>query len=110
MGIAETCPQTRFLALLDELRDIHVRKNRDYGSGDDRLKNLRACVRLGIPAAQGTAVRLGDKWACIEELIKRRYSTGEGPSVTDESLIDTLKDTAVYSLLLIELLEEEKAL
>lgn len=101
--------QTRFLALLDELHDIHVRKNRDYGGDDDRLKNLRACTRLGIPAAHGTAVRLGDKWARIEELIRRRYTTGDGPSVTDESLVDTLKDMAVYSLLLIELLEAEGA-
>lgn len=91
----------RFYELLDEIAELHSRKNSDYASDTEPLSNLRRCERIGIPAWKGVLVRLEDKWDRTEKVA----SKGEA-AVKNESLIDTLKDTAVYSLLCIILIEE----
>jgi hypothetical protein len=92
----------RFYNILKELADIHSRKNHDY-SGDDPLSNLKLSERMGIPAWKGVLVRMSDKisrlWNC---------SKMEQLEVSDESIIDTLKDLAVYSILCILLYEDSK--
>ena len=93
----------RFYELLEEIAELHARKNSDYATNEEPLSNLKRCERIGIPAWKGIIVRLEDKWDRIEKLAVK----GE-PSVVEETIIDTLKDSAVYALLCIVLLEESK--
>jgi hypothetical protein len=92
----------RFYQLLDELKDLHDRKNADYSEEDDPLSNLRLCELFGIPAWKGVLVRISDKWSRVAQL-----ASGREALVKDESVIDTLKDMAVYALLCIILFEEK---
>ena len=93
----------RFFALLDEMAEIHSRKNSDYAKSEDPLSNLKECEKLGVPAYMGTLIRMTDKFSRITQL-----SNGKKPAVNDEAIEDTLKDLAAYSLLAIILFEENK--
>ena len=89
----------RFYALLEELAELHSRKNHDYAATADPLSNLRMAETFGVPAWKGVLVRMSDKWSRITQLV-----SGKQPK--NESLKDSLLDLAVYSLLTIVLLEE----
>ncbi|KKM24785.1 hypothetical protein LCGC14_1601590 [marine sediment metagenome] len=91
----------RFYELLDEMSNLHSRKNHDY-SGDDPLSNLKSSVEIGIPAWKGILIRLMDKWARLKTFAKK-----ETLEVKDESIKDTLMDNAVYSLLCIIVYEDD---
>jgi hypothetical protein len=100
-------PQTRFHELIAEIVKTHDTKNRDYAdSQSDPLANFRECEDFGIPAYLGVLTRMSDKWKRIKNLARRRYMGRGGPAVADESMLDTLRDLAVYSLICIELIEE----
>lgn len=90
----------RFNKLLEELSELHVRKDHDY-SESKPLSNFNECKSFGIPNWKGALVRMGDKWARIKSIIKK----GDN-QVKDESLIDSLKDLGIYSIITIILLEE----
>ncbi len=92
----------RFYALLEELADLHNRKNQDYSEPGQALGNLLAATRVGITPFLGVAVRLQDKFSRFENLVRKG---GKG-AVVDEKIDDTLRDMAVYSLLAIILWEE----
>ena len=74
----KTYGHPRFYELIEEIKQLHSDKNSDYAT-------------------------MMDKWDRIIKLCNK-----DEPAVKDESIIDTLKDNAVYSLLCIILLEEEK--
>ena len=90
---------TRFYALLEEIAELHSRKNHDYAATTDPLSNLRMAETFGVPAWKGVLIRMSDKWSRITQLV-----SGKQPK--NESLKDSLLDLAVYSLLTIVLLEE----
>jgi len=91
----------KFYQLLEEMADLHSRKNANYTVGQDHFSNIRESERFGIPAWKGTLIRMGDKW-------NRLMSLGNGqPDMVGESMKDTLMDMAVYSLICIILLEEK---
>lgn len=90
-----------FVALIDEIKAIHDSKSHDY-AGTDPLSNLRMCEAFGIPAWKGVLVRLSDKYSRLAQL-----AGGKEPK--HESLRDTLIDNAVYSLLAVNLLDEQGA-
>jgi hypothetical protein len=92
----------RFYKLLEELADLHERKNQNYATSEDPLKNLRECEGLGIEPFKGTLVRLCDKWCRIKNL------AGGVPDLVGESIIDTLRNMAIYALLAIILWEERQ--
>jgi hypothetical protein len=91
-----------FYKLIDELKEIHSRKNHDY-AGKDPLSNLKVSESFGIPAWKGCLIRMSDKWSRITQLANKGESL-----VKDESIIDTLKDLSIYSLLCIILFKEKK--
>lgn len=93
-----------FYELLDDMAELHSRKNHDYAGTSDPLKNLRACVRLDLEPFMGVMVRLQDKWSRLEEFVKSNELM-----VKNESVVDTLMDNAVYSLLAIILYQEQLA-
>lgn len=91
----------RFYEILDEMADLHHRKNNNYAADGDPLSNLRQCEQFGLPAPTGVMVRMGDKWSRLCELMKGKKD------LVGESIKDTLMDMAVYSILQIIVLEEE---
>jgi hypothetical protein len=90
-----------FEKLLAEIQTLHDKKNHDYAKDSDPLSNFRRAEAFGIPAHKGVMVRMSDKWSRIEQL-----SAGKKPE--NESLRDSLIDLAVYSLLAVILLDEQK--
>ena len=88
---------SRFEELTKELVVLHHTKSKDYGTLEDPLQNLREFSLLGI------VIRLNDKMARLKSFVRNGKVF-----VRDESVKDTLKDIAVYSLLAIQLMEEEK--
>ena len=91
----------RFYQLLDEIADLHARKNNNYSADSDPLSNLRFCESFGVPATTGVMVRLGDKFSRLCQLMQGKKD------LVGESIKDTLMDNAIYSLLEIILIEEE---
>ncbi len=92
-----------FYKLLDQMAELHSRKNHDYAGTKDPLKNLRACERISLDPFKGVMVRLQDKWSRLEEFVN-----SGNLMVKQESVIDTLMDNAVYSLLAIILYKERQ--
>ncbi len=97
----------RYYALLEKAAEIHAAKNSDYAdSQSDPLKNFRECERFGVPAFEGTLVRLTDKFMRICNL-HAKAKRGESPAVADEAITDTLLDLANYALIALVLYEEQ---
>lgn len=92
----------RFYQLLDEARDTHNIKQKDYGTDEDPFANVRAGGDFGIPAWVGCMIRANDKMRRIQAFARK----GE---LVNESLRDSLMDLAVYALIGIVLLEQEQA-
>ena len=88
-----------YLQLLDELRALHVRKAADYGRGADPLANVRAAGEFGVPAWLGVMVRANDKLHRIKSFV----ANGK---LANESVEDSLKDLAAYSLIALVLFRE----
>lgn len=91
----------RFYQLLEEIGNLHSKKSYDYTPAGDPLANFKRSEKLGVPAWKGCLVRMGDKFGRIEQL-----ASGKEPQ--NESLRDSLIDTAVYALLCCLLLEDVK--
>lgn len=89
-----------FLALLDELRSLHVSKSADYGTETDPLANIRQGAKfVNIEPWRACMVRIADK----VQRLKTFCRTGR---LAHEGVRDTLMDMAAYNLLAIELLDE----
>jgi len=95
----------RFYELILEICLLHEKKNADYASEQDPLLNFKRSLEWNLPPWEGCLVRLSDKYSRLVQLIKKQ-KIGEERRVKDETITDTLKDLAVYSLILIILLEE----
>jgi hypothetical protein len=89
----------QFYGLLEQIAQLHSNKNHDYSTGDDPLSTFYHSEMLGIPAHIGIFVRLGDKYSRQQSLAVKKAKVAE-------SLCDTLKDSAVYSLLANILIED----
>ena len=92
----------RFYQIVEELSELHSRKNHDY-SNKHPLSNLQECADAGVEPWVGVIVRLTDKMSRLKSYAKKREYL-----VKDEGVVDTFKDMAVYSILAIILLEEER--
>ena len=90
----------RFLALLDQLRAMHLAKSADYGTADDVYANYRRTAKLGIPPSKGILIRMADKWSRIE-------TWANGGTLKNEGVVDSLLDLASYALGAVVMIEEE---
>jgi len=93
----------RFNEIVKEMTELHDRKNRDY-AGSDYLSNFLMCERMGIPAWKGSLIRLSDKLSRLMNISR----TGE-IAVSEETVVDTLMDLAVYAIVTRILYENSKA-
>ena len=76
----------RFKSIINQMFDTFKRKNHDYGNSFEQSLDEE-----GLAAAR---IRLGDKWNRFKTLSK-----GKNIKVNDESLKDTLLDTANYCIM-----------
>jgi hypothetical protein len=88
-----------YLAILEELRELHVKKAMDYGNDEDPLANLRGSADVGIEPWLGAYLRLKDKTRRMDRFCVKRRLENEGVE-------DTLKDMAAYALLTLRLYRE----
>lgn len=80
-----------FKRVVMEMVELTARKNHDYGGPTDPWKNFQDFGELGI------LVRMSDKFARIKTaLVEKR-----GLQVSDETVEDTIKDLAVYAVILL---------
>ena len=89
-----------FHAILKEMGDLHDLKNKDYGQSHDPYANVRGSTEWGIPAWKGAMVRANDKIKRLQKFAK----TGE---LANESVEDSFKDLAVYTIIALDLYRQE---
>jgi hypothetical protein len=87
----------RFTEITEEMFRITSIKNHDYSPGDEALANFNEF------GAAGVLVRISDKTKRLKTAIwhKQNY-------LVNESVIDTVTDLAVYSIIMRILIEEEE--
>ena len=84
-----------FESVLYELRDLHAKKNKDYGDAFHK-----SFEEFGVTAG---VVRLNDKMERVKSLVKNGKA-----EVKDDSLLDSLKDLGCYAVMLyVELKNKE---
>ena len=97
----DTEPQAgspEYLALLDEMKSLHIRKNAGYaGVGNvDPWANFRMSEGFGVDTLRGVLVRLSDKYIRVQNLLRDPNNEQVG-----ESIDDTLMDLSAYALIAI---------
>jgi hypothetical protein len=90
-----------YLKLLEEMRDLHLRKAADYGTDTDPLANLRTSVEFGVEPWRAAVIRFGDKVSRLKTYCVKGTLACEGVE-------DTLMDAAAYALLALVLFREQK--
>jgi hypothetical protein len=86
---------------LKALGTLHDKKQQDYGTDGDPFANVRAAEDFGVPAWLGCLIRMNDKMTRLKNFAKKR-------ELANESVEDSLRDLAVYSLIALLLYREEK--
>jgi len=89
----------RFHQLLQEIGELHDKKQADYGRESDPFANVRGSKEWGIDGWIGAMIRLNDK-------VKRLQVYAQRGSLSNEGVEDSLKDIAVYALIALCLWEE----
>ena len=90
-------------SLYNKAVGIILAKNADYAGKGDFYKNFRRVENLGVDSATGIMIREEDKISRIENYFKN----GEY-QVKDESLADTVIDTANYFFLMLGVIEDDR--
>lgn len=89
-----------FLQVLDELRDLHLRKTLDYGVDEDALSNIRTSADyVNVPAWAGCVIRMADKMHRLRAYFRRG-------KVEFDGIEDTLLDIAAYAAIALVLHRE----
>lgn len=92
-----------YLEVLEELRDMHLRKSQDYGAPGDPLANIRAGAEfVGVEAWRGTLIRVADK-------IQRLRTFCRSGELACESVEDAFMDLASYAIIGLVMFREEQA-
>ena len=89
--------------MLDELKMLHDAKSHDYSTPENPYKNLEGVQRIGIEPWRGIVIRLMDKFERLEGFCRTREL-----AVKSESIEDTFKDIAIYSVLALILYRKEE--
>ena len=89
-----------FLDVLDELKQLHLRKTLDYGVDEDALNNIRSSADVvNMPAWAGCILRISDKMHRLKAYFRRGKCEFDGVE-------DTLKDIACYAAIALVLHRE----
>jgi hypothetical protein len=82
----------RFLQLLQDLAELHAKKQQDYGSPEDPFANYAAAEDIGIPAWKNAFLRGIEKVNRIKSFIRNGKLANEGVE-------DAFKDMAVCAMI-----------
>lgn len=89
-----------FIAVLDEIKQLHLRKTMDYGVDEDALSNIRSSADIvNMPAWAGCILRMSDKMHRIKAFFRRG-------KVEFDGIEDTLIDFACYAIIALVLFRE----
>jgi len=91
----------RLCEILDELKDLHIKKSRDYGQTHDPFSNIVQSQDWGVRPWVGAMVRAGDK-------VHRLKIFATRGSLANEGAKDSLRDLIVYSAIALVELEQEE--
>lgn len=91
----------QFYQVLTDAKDMHDRKQKDYGSDTDPFANVRSAEDWGLPGSMGACIRIADKVARL----KAFYRKGE---LANESVEDAFMDLLVYAGIGLVLLRQEQ--
>jgi len=99
-----------FYTILDELKDLHSRKNRDYAMGGSPLGNFQRRADLyshypGLDLSDRTVVAIVD---AMKQLDAALWLLSNKHKAEVEGVTDRLKDVAVYSVLAMIMRIEDK--
>ncbi|NBW12509.1 MAG: hypothetical protein EBR82_31205 [Caulobacteraceae bacterium] len=90
-----------FLAVLDEVRQLHLAKTLDYGVASDALSNIRQSAEVvNMPAWSACVVRMADKMHRLKAFHHRGKTEFDG-------VPDTLLDLCSYAALALVLYREQ---
>lgn len=91
-----------FIAVLDEIKRLHLAKTLDYGEDEDALANIRNGAEVvNIDAWKACLIRMADK-------MQRLKAYCHNGRVEFDGVEDTLKDIAAYSVISLVLHREAK--
>lgn len=97
----------KFRFIIDDLYTLTSNKNSDYANLKDAFANFRQISQLTsdrVSVTDGILVRMTDKLSRIASLL----TPGKEAKVKDESIKDTVRDLAVYSIILYIWLESQQ--
>jgi len=98
--VVTTSNHMSFTAILDEIEELHDKKQQDYGRVSDPYANVRASEDFGIPGWVGTIVRANDK-------MRRLQKFSQDQALINESVEDSLLDLATYAIIALDLYRQE---
>lgn len=98
--VVMTSNHMSFTAILDEIEELHDKKQQDYGRVSDPYANVRASEDFGIPGWVGTIVRANDK-------MRRLQKFSQDQTLINESVEDSLLDLATYAIIALDLYRQE---
>ena len=91
-----------FVAVLEEIESLHLRKTLDYGQDDDALSNIRSSADvINVPSWAGCILRISDKMHRLKSYFRRGRCEFDGVD-------DTLQDIAAYAVIALVLYREGK--
>ena len=91
----------RFDEILTEMSALHNKKGADYGSDADPYANVRASAEFGVEPWVGALIRLNDKITRLKSYTRRGV-------LENESAADSIKDIAVYAVIMQILYDEQE--
>lgn len=95
---------TEFELLTSKMCTLTAKKNSDYAGGEDAFRNFKLVEQMGgATVEQGLLTRITDKISRFATFVSRGTL-----KVEDEKIEDTLIDCAVYCLITILYLREQR--
>lgn len=89
-----------FLGVLDEIKELHLRKTLDYGDPSDALSNIRnGAALIGVEPWRACLIRVADKLQRLKSFCRRGVVEFDG-------IDDTFKDIAAYCVIALVLYRE----
>lgn len=88
-----------YLKILDEMRELHLKKAADYGSDKDVFENINSANDVGVEPWRGAILRANDKVKRIKQFCLKGH-------LENETVEDSLLDAAAYFLIALALRRE----
>lgn len=91
----------RMVQAIQEVAELWVQKNVDYGADSDPYRNVRGATEFGVAPWVGAAIRMNDK-------VRRLQQFATTGTLANEGVEDSFLDIATYSLIALILFREQQ--